>query len=45
MEKPVSWSYILTESKRIGIEYSKDMRLNGKKGVMVGLKVCGAVAR
>ena len=46
MEKNVSWKYILSETKRIGLNYSRDMRFNGLKGCIFGIhKLSGAVAQ
>ena len=38
MEKNVSWKYILSETKRIGLTYSRQMRINGLQGVILGIK-------
>jgi len=37
MEKNVSWKYILSETKRVGITYNRQMRINGKRGVIIGI--------
>jgi hypothetical protein len=38
MEKNVSWKYILSETKRIGLIYNRQMRINGLQGVILGIK-------
>ena len=38
MEKNVSWKYILSETKRIGLNYNRQMRINGLQGVILGIK-------
>ena len=38
MEKNVSWKYILSETKRIGLTYNKDYKINKQKGVILGVK-------
>ena len=38
MEKNVSWKYILSETKRIGLNYNRGLRINGLQGVILGIK-------
>ena len=38
MEKNVSWKYILSETKRIGLTYNRQMRINGLQGVILSIK-------
>jgi hypothetical protein len=37
-EKNVSWTYILSETKRIGLTYNKDYKINKQKGVILGIQ-------
>jgi len=37
MEKNVSWKYILSETKRVGLNYNRAERINGKRGVIIGI--------
>ena len=46
MEKNVSWKYILSETKRIGLVYNRTMRTNNLKGVITGIvKNAGTAVR
>ena len=38
-DKNLSWSYILSETKRVGLNYNKDYKINKNKGVILGIKL------
>ena len=38
MEKNVSWKYILSETKRIGLNYNKNYKINKQRGVIMGIQ-------
>ena len=38
MEKNVSWKYILSETKRVGLNYNKNYKINKQRGVIIGIK-------
>ena len=35
MEKNVSWKYILSETKRVGLNYNKNYKINKQRGVII----------